>query len=312
MPSCCGSGASCACKVSPGTGIDVSGSGSAQDPFVITADINLIVDDNPRFNLTLTGNGSTATPWHLSVDYATTSKLDDVPDVNAPGPANGQVLGWDSSTSQWTPRAPTTAAAGSVLHGPALSGDGSAGTPLAVVPDTARLIQTSGSGVGLNDVGMNSVVRRYPDDVTRAATTPAPALNSLSMLDSNPGRIDYWDGTQWTPLQGRSDTAIVGGDFLSLSGDYNGSQRLTHYLKQVALVSDASGNVDVLDISDLGGRGGVIACMFQETRPAPPTSAFKAMLYPNTDRVSAIIFSVVDGTVMPGVAVTGMVDAWLY
>ena len=317
MPSCCGSGATCACKVSPGEGIDVTGTGSANDPFVVTADVNLIVDDNPRFNLTLTGGAGSPGATRGTLDgrrlRGNLAKLDDVPDVNAPNPANGQVLGFDTSTSTWTPRAPTTAAAGSVLHGPALTGDGSAGTPLAVVADTARYIQTSASGVGLNDVGMNSVVRRFADDVARAAAVPVPGLNSLSMLDSNPGRVDYWDGSQWTPLLGRSDTVIVGGNFLALSGAYNGSQRLTHYMKQVALVSDASGNVDVLDLSDLGGRGGVITCMFQEaTQGATPTAAYKAMLYPNSDRVSAIIFSVIDGSMMPGVAVSGMVDAWLY
>lgn len=32
------------------------------------------------------------------------STLDSLTDVTAPSPSNGQVLAWDSTTSQWTPQ----------------------------------------------------------------------------------------------------------------------------------------------------------------------------------------------------------------
>lgn len=35
------------------------------------------------------------------------SELDDIPDVNAPTPANGDVLTWDSTPGEWVPAAPT-------------------------------------------------------------------------------------------------------------------------------------------------------------------------------------------------------------
>src|SRR5690349_7515228 len=114
MPRCCG-GNSCACLIeSSGTQISVTGSGAAGDPYIIHGGVDLEVVDTSTFNLTLTGTGVTSSPWALQVDYSSTAKLDDIPDVQAGSPTNGQVLGWDTALGKWTPRAPTTAAAGAV------------------------------------------------------------------------------------------------------------------------------------------------------------------------------------------------------
>jgi hypothetical protein len=310
MPSCCGSGSSCSCKISAGSGIEVTGSGTAVDPFVLSASVGFEAESNDRFTVTITGTGSTGNPYKMSVDYAPTSKLDDVPDVNAPAPTNGQVLSWNAATLTWVPAAPTTAAAGSVTHDQSLSGDGSVGAPLAVVPYAARFIALhAANGIGMSDAGVNQLVRHFTDAGARASATPAPVLNTLSILDSAPGQITWWDGAQWAPLAASFDTAYLGSttEFLALSGPYT-SGRLTHLVKQFSGVTDASGNVDILDASDLTGRGGVLTCQFQETGALP----FKVVVFANTDRVSGHVFNLVNGTPYASQAFTGIVDAWVY
>lgn len=304
MPSCCGS-ATCACKINAGTGIALTGTGSSQDPFIITSDRALAVTDTTVFNLTLSGAGTIASPWTIQVDFAATAKLTNIPDVNAPAPTNAQVLGWDSATSKWTARAPTTAASGSVQHDTSLTGDGSGGLPLGVVIAAGRFVQSS-SGIGMTDIGINQLVRGFVDTTARAAASPVPDLNTLSMLDTAPGKVDYWDGVSWSPLIGPTDIS-ASGQMLNLSGAYSG-QRLTFFVKQVSVTTDPAGVFDLLTPTDVAGKIGVVMVMLQETG----TPAWKGMPYGNVDRISAVAYKVTDGTIYASQALTGVVMAWLY
>lgn len=264
MPNCC-QGATCACKVSALAGghITITGSGSAADPFVFAADVALAVSDNAQFDLTLSGTGTVADPWIIGMGYATTAKLSNIPDVNAPTPTNGQVLGFDTATSKWTAQPPTTAPVGAVLHTPSLTGDGSAGAPLAVVPDAARLLAVSTAGVGLSDGGMAAVVQHFATASARTAMTPAPVLNSLSMLDTVPGRVDYWTGSAWTPVLGTVTQEPLSPAIMPLSGPYVAGMPLSHVMKHLNTTTDANGVFVVLDTTDLAGRAGVIQASVQ-------------------------------------------------
>src|SRR5262245_3643592 len=102
MPSCCG-GAGCTCRIVAGSGVAMSGTGSANDPFVLSVDVALAVTDTSVFDLTLSGAGTVASPWALSVNYAATATLNDIPDVNVTSATNGQVLSWDDATDSWVP-----------------------------------------------------------------------------------------------------------------------------------------------------------------------------------------------------------------
>jgi len=307
MPSCCG-GTSCACKIEAGGSIVITGTGSPNDPFVVTADLNLAVIDNETFDLTLTGNGTVASPWGLEVDYAATARLTDLPDVAATAPAPGQVLGWNSVIGQWMPQDPTTAPTGAVTHGPSLQGDGSSAAPLAVVGNGARFITTDANGVGLTDPGVNRMVRRFVNDADRTAVaSPLPDLNTLSMLDSSPGRVDYWNGTAWAPVKPDYDSVLVGGEFLRLSGPWT-TQRRTYLIKQVAATSDAGGQITLLSSGDLTGKAGIISLWFQETGPL----AVKCVPLAVGAIVKANCYHLTDGALWPGQNIVGTVTAWLY
>lgn len=306
MAKCCGS--TCACKLQAGTRTIITGTGSLADPFIINSDVALSVTDNTTFNLTLTGSGSAASPWNLTVDFAATAKLDHLPDVNVPAPTNGQVLAWNSSTSRWEAAAPTTAASGSVNHDTSLAGDGSVGTPLQVQEDPARYLATTGTGLGINDAGINQLVRGFASSAARASASPAPDLNTLSMLDTAPGVMEYWTGAAWAPVYHGFTTQVIGGQMLAISGTYS-NQPLTFVMKQVSVTTDASGVFDALSAADLSGRAGVIAAFFQPTGNA---LSFHANLYADTSKVSGLALRGDNGAAYASQAITGVVYAWVY
>ena len=306
MPTCC-QGATCACKVAAVDGghMVVTGSGQANDPFLLSADVALVESDNVTFDVTITGTGIAVDPWLVSVNFAATARLADLPDVADAGATTGQVLAWNGT--QWAPAPPTTAAAGAISHGPALGGDGSAGNPLVVVPDAARYLQTSATGVGLSDPGMQSVTRHFTDATARNAMVPGPQLNTLTMLASVPGRVDYWDGVKWAPLLDLV-TFSTSTEFLQLSGPYNGLTPITRMLRPLSSTTDGTGMFTVLSTSDLSGRAGVLSCQFQETG----TLGYKIVLSTAGGQVLGKAFSLTDGSPLVGSPVTGLVDAYVY
>lgn len=311
-PRCCG-GSTCACAIEDGLHIQIVGTGSPSDPFVIHGDIGLTVKDNSVFDLHLNGAGTVASPWEIGLDYAATAKLNDLPDVTAPTPTNGQVLGYDTATSQWTPRAPTTAAAGTVLHDTSLAGDGSSGAPLQVQEDPARMLATAAAGLGLSDTGMNSIVRRFPDATTRATATPAPVTNSLSMLSAVPGQIDYWNGTAWGPA-GMFALALTGSALYELSGPFTGAQRITFMGRNVSTITDSLGLFDILPAVDLAGRAGVLTVNTQVTMGAPGalTTPYAIVVVPASGAIKGATYRLDDGQPMALTAVSCAVTALVY
>jgi len=306
MARCCG-GATCGCLIQGANHVLITGIGTSQDPFVVSGDVDLEVADNSVFNLSLGGTGTVASPWTLQVGFATTAKLDDLPDVNAPAPTNTQVLGWDSATSKWTPRAPTTAASGSVQHDTSMTGDGSGGSPLAIVEDPDGFLQTVAAGLGLTPTGRTSLIRRFGTAVARDASVDTPVLNSVTMLDTNPGQQDYWTGTQWLPVT-NGVARDFGAAMFQLSGPYVTGTKVTLVTRNINVTTSATGQFDVLSSTDLAGKAGVLVCHFQETGLVP----FKAMLFNNVDHISAIAYRLDDGTAYGSQAITGQVTAYIY
>lgn len=111
----CGcAGSSCGCKVIAGSDITVSGTGTAADPYIISAtstDISgtVEVDSTTTVTLKRLGAGSTADPYIISgVATLRVRDLIDVADPNG-GPVSGDTMVWVGSTAagHWEFRQPT-------------------------------------------------------------------------------------------------------------------------------------------------------------------------------------------------------------
>jgi hypothetical protein len=307
MARCCGS-ASCGCKIEAGPRIEIEGVGTANDPFVITADLGIEVADNAVFDLTRSGLGTLDDPWVFSVAFAGTAKLRDFPDVADTNPTNGQVLAWSAANSRWQPANPTTAASGSVSNDASLDGDGSVGNVLRVAHNADRMTETTATGIGLSDEGMNRIVRFFADTAEQAAADPAPDLNALSTLSTDPGRVYYFDGSTWKPIK---DAIVpdVSTEFMALSGSYTAGLPLTQIVRQVSGITDATGTLEVLKFADLSGRAGVLSCMVQ------PTGAigWAPVVNPGSGgRVLATAYATDGSGVLASQALTAIVTALVY
>jgi hypothetical protein len=301
---CCG-GASCACAIDEGTHISVTGVGSSQDPFVIAADFDFAVTDNDTFNLSLSGVGSSDSPYVLAVSFASTASVADLPDWSDTPPTNGQVPVWSTGLSQWVPGSATPAASGSVDTDTSLAGDGSPGLPLEVVHDPIRFTETTVDGVGLTDDGINSLVRRFPNAAARTAADPAPDLDTLSMLDSTPGLLDYWDGSAWVPQE--TLPTVTGGALLELSGAYAGG-RVQTLVKQLSATTDADGLFTILDGTDLAGAAGVLSVTVQPTG----TTVFGSLATGQPGYLQGTAYRLDTGAAFAAQPITATVTALLY
>lgn len=309
MPTGCCGGGTCSCRITTpeDSRFIIAGSGQPSDPFVL--DIELVVEggDNTTFDTSITGSGSTADPFVISTAYAASARLDDLPDVNVPSPSNGQVLAWNTASGRWVASAPTTAPTGAVQHGTSLSGDGSAGSPLNVATDSAHLMASWPAGVGLSDAGMTSVTRHFIDAAARTAGLPTPTLNALSMLDTAPGVVDFWNGIAWQMLPNQTRWNNIG-QFMQLSGPWTAGLAPTVLVRQVSTTTDGAGLFDVLSTTDLSGFSGVLTVAFQETGSV----AWKCMVNPGTGKVVGTAYRMTDGSVFAGQPITGTVQAILY
>lgn len=304
MARCCGCN-SCGCKVQGGVGVSVAGTGSASDPFVISANMNITPVDNSTFNVILGGAGTLADPYELEVRFQPTSSISDLGDVDTTGASAGQVLGWDGA--QWEPVAATTAPTGAVTHDTSLDGDGSGAAPLQVREDPDRLLTTVATGLGLSDEGMNSVVRHYTDTADRAVATPAPALNAISTLDTNPGEMDYWTGTEWLPITGSVALHPSSNQMLALSGTWD-QQQVDIIVLTVTNSTDGSGNFTVFDAAALSGRAGVMGVTIQPVGVTP----WVATVIPGSGVITARAWYLATGGPLTSQPITYTVTAYLY
>lgn len=308
MASGCSKGG-CTCKVEAGAHIQVEGSGAPSNPLVISADFDFASIDNDTFNLILTGSGTDELPYQLEVEFADTAQLADLPDVSDTAPSNGQVLKWNSGTSLWEPGAPTTASAGSVEHDDSLTGDGSAGTPLAVVANADRFLVSDADGVGISDVGINQLVRHFTNNAARVAADPAPTLGALSTLDTAPGLYDRWTGTAWVPAVDLP--VVLNGEFLALSGPYAGS-RVVRLIKQVAVITDSDGKAQLLGGADFTGTWGAAAGVLSVVVQPTGTVRFDHLISAQPGFVQLTAFQPASGAVMAAQSVACTVEAVFY
>lgn len=182
MARCGCSGATCSCVIQGQGGINVTGAGSVANPYVLTSDINLGIQDSQTVNLSLTGDGSDANPWVLQADA--TMHLDDLVDVDATVMTNGYVVARQSDgTFALVP--PTTAAVGAITVGNGLQGDGSAGNALRVLLAPSSGLIVDGTGLRISGGGAWST---YTPVWTCATTNGSLGNGSIEGYYSQTGK----------------------------------------------------------------------------------------------------------------------------
>jgi len=300
-------GATCVCKINgDGTHLIVTGTGTQQDPFVLTSDFAVTAGDTSAIDMGIAGSGTSADPYVISALFSPLSQLQDIGNVNAPAPTNGYVLAWNSASNTWEPQAPTTAPAGAVTTGSGLSGDGSGGSPLDVEVDPAGGLTVGGSGVGLTTTTKQGLVQRFVNISDRTANDPTPDLNAVTMLDTGPGSPEFWDGSAWKPLIIVDDYLHLGNEFSQISGAYTGSP-VTVVSKNSTGVTDGSGQLVLLTSPDIGGFAGVLS-----VNATPLTAGMSVSLSAVSDTVVGTFTDIATAAPATGVTVTASVTAMCY
>lgn len=314
MAKCCGN--TCACVLREGPTLAgnhallVTGNGTTQNPYIVT--FKGITFDSDAGDLQITRTFDTDDGYHVVLNFAPGSSLSHIGDVDGGAAEPGQVLTWNGTA--WAPAAPVTASSGSVVTDASLAGDGSGATPLAVASSPTGGIETGTDGIKLTDLVRSELVLRYPDSATRDADPTVPVLDQLSMLDSNPGYVDYWDGTEWTPLLAIGN--VLGTAYLELSGAYL-SGSVTVLVKQLSDTTDPNGVVTLLSADDLAGYAGVLSVTVQPlTDAAYTTGDLTWWMSLTPDPASAAVFGVAFASDGSGEWVSqpvrGIVTAHLY
>lgn len=213
-------GQTCGCLVVGGVGIEVSGQGTASNPFTITnvaSDLSaaLEVADTSTVNLTLSGGGTNLDPFILSANA--TLKLQQLTDVNNPGgnPVAGQVpvyVGVSGTTGHWEFQTPATAAA-------------------AMVPFVFSQVGTLSVNTGTHRI-YNDTGRTLTIDSIRASAGTAPTGSALivdvhkdgtTLFSTQSKRPQIAVGTNTDLADPPDVTTIANGSYLTVDVDQVGS-----------------------------------------------------------------------------------------
>lgn len=193
----CASG-SCSCSVIAGTGATITGTGATNNPYVVTGPVFQLLD-TATIGLSMTGIGSAVDPFVLSGIAAVT--LDELDDVEAATPTAGSVLAWSTSpTPAWRPVPASSAPVGAIsVTATSMSGDGSAGAPLAVKLQPGGGISNSATGLWLTSGPL----------VVTSTTRPASPTNGMLIYETDTRLLLVYDITyvDWVP-PGTSANAI--------------------------------------------------------------------------------------------------------
>jgi hypothetical protein len=143
MGRCGCEGTTCGCRVT-GTGAAVvTGSGTAATPYNVNVVLSMLALSTGSVGLQLLGSGSQADPWILTADFQ--GSLNDLLDVDTSGGTDGYVLA-QMSDGSFALVPPATATPGAIATDTSLDGDGSSGDILKVrlAPNPGLIVDTNG------------------------------------------------------------------------------------------------------------------------------------------------------------------------
>ena len=198
---CCGGGA--ATIIQDGPGINVSGSGTTDDPYIVSASQGTFIQtqDTSTVDLTLVGTGTADDPFLITANIQMV--VDNLIDVLDPTPpVTGDTLVY--VTDHWEYQPPPTQAPGAVNTGGGITGDGTVGDPIAI--DVSDLVSTSTSGLATY-IDSNGQLRAVapPSTVAWANVTGKPSTFTPSAHTHPTTEVGILAGTS-------APTAGVGAD----------------------------------------------------------------------------------------------------
>lgn len=235
--------------------------GGASGKTVEVGDFYLALADNAGGT-----EASVGTSWAVlqgNITSTTPTDLDDLTDVNAPSPANGDVLTWDSTPGEWIASAPT---GGSITElddvpdvnaptpsdGDVLTWDSTPGEWVAAAPTggsyTAENARDDIGAALVAGSGMTVTVNDGSDTITLAATGIWRSLGGAytaagvwdQSLDGSVATIDF------TGLAGATDIRII---MKGVTKGTTGTPLLTVSVNNGSTYYSASGDYVFLDTS---------------------------------------------------------------
>jgi hypothetical protein len=190
----------CSCIVRGNAPIQVTGTGTPADPYIIdvSATTSILTADTETVTLSITGDGSPDDPYVL--EATSTATLQSLTDVTDDAPQVGDTPTWNGT--QFIYAAPSVAP-GQVTSGDGLLGDGSAGNALRVFASgewgTAPLTGDGQDAGLLTYLDTSGALRaQMPDNVPweNLANVPADRTRKITVSDAAPTGIPA-DGDVW-------------------------------------------------------------------------------------------------------------------
>jgi hypothetical protein len=177
MARCGCSGTSCSCVVTGAGGVTVTGSGSEANPYVVTGGGALEVVDGTTVDLTLSGDGTIGSPFLLTAEASIA--MGDITDFDDTSLAAGKVVAVNSGATGYELITAPTASPGVIVTTDALDGDGSVGSPLALLLDGGADSGLTQSSSGLKVIGSGPGIAYTP---TWTASVSAPSVGDGTLL----------------------------------------------------------------------------------------------------------------------------------
>lgn len=226
MPKCSCSGSGCSCLVRGGGNIKVTGTGAANDPYVVSSDLSLQgalrAKNTPTLSLTLAGSGLLEDPYILSGAVTVGSRsLTDFPDGAAP---NGYTL--VAQDGRWVYALAPASSTTSVNVGEGLRGAGTTASLLRVATSGtwgAGALSNHGSDSRVGSliyVDADGSLRGEPAvpptsmDFNNLTNVPSSFRTRWNLIEEIPASIPTsWDAVLGAPEldAGRTTVTLVGG-----------------------------------------------------------------------------------------------------